>query len=149
MAEMRWTPAMVEERLIEAADILKRLPAPRIQGFYSLWPAIAPSFDDLVGQTPRPMSRAWPAPDAIDRMEASFDWLKWLEPVDRKIVSMRASGERWKNVCWKVGLSRPAAWQHWAAALCVIAMKLNGERVPKHRSRVRAAEMRRRAGVGR
>jgi hypothetical protein len=28
---------------------------------------------------------------------------------------------------WKVGLSRPAAWQHWAAALCVIAMKLNGE----------------------
>jgi len=28
---------------------------------------------------------------------------------------------------------RPAAWQHWSAALCVIAMKLNGERVPKHR----------------
>jgi hypothetical protein len=87
------------------------------------------SFDDLVGRTPRPMSRAWPARDAIDRMEATFDWRKWLEPVDRKIVTMRASGERWKNVCWKIGLSRPAAWQHWSAALCVIAMRLNGERV--------------------
>jgi hypothetical protein len=50
---------MVEERRVEAADILKRLPAPRMQGFHWLWPAIAPSFDDLVGETPRPMSRAW------------------------------------------------------------------------------------------
>jgi len=36
-----------------------------------------------------------------------------------------------------------------APALCLIAMKLNGERVPQQRSRVRAAEMRRWVGVGR
>jgi hypothetical protein len=66
------------------------------------------------------MSRAWPAPDAIERMEATFDWLKWLDPVDRKIVWMRASGERRKNICWKTEPSRPAPWQQWAAALCVI-----------------------------
>jgi hypothetical protein len=139
MAETRWTPAMVEERLVEAADILKCLPAPRVQGFYSLWPAIAPSFDDLVGQKPSPMKRPWPAPDAIDRMDVTLDWLKWLEPTDLKIVWMRASGERWKTICWKVGLSRPAAWQHWVAALCVIAMKLNGERVPRYRSHMKSA----------
>jgi hypothetical protein len=68
---------------------------------------------------------------------------------DRKIVWLRASGERWKNICWKIGLSRPAAWQRWSAALCAIAMKLNPERVPKHRSRVRDTLMRRQVGVGR
>jgi hypothetical protein len=47
-------------------------------------------------------------------------WLKWLDPVDRKNVWMRASGERWKNICWKTRLSRPAPLQKWAAALCVI-----------------------------
>jgi hypothetical protein len=74
-------------------------------------------------------------------MDVTLGWLKWFEPVDRKIVWMR-----WKNLCWTIGLSRPAAWQHWSAALCIIAMKLNGERLPKHRLRVRAAEMRRRVG---
>jgi hypothetical protein len=44
-------------------------------------------------------------------------------------VWLRVSGERWKNIGWKIGLSGPAAWQHWSAALCVIAMTLNGERV--------------------
>jgi uncharacterized protein DUF6362 len=86
-----------------------------------------------------------PASDAIDRMEETFDWFKWLEPVDTKIVWMRASGERWKTICWQVGLSRPAAWQHWVTALCTIAMKLNGERVPKHRSQIREVAWRRTA----
>jgi hypothetical protein len=46
-----------------------------------------------------------------------------LSPPTRE-VWLRASGERWKNICWKIGLSRPAAWQHWAVALCVIARRV-------------------------
>ena len=144
MAEMRWTPAMVEERLVEAADILKRLPSPRVQGFYSLWPAIAPSFDDLVGQTPRPMSPARPAPDAIDRMEQTLEWFKWLEPPDTKIVWLRASGERWKTVCHEVGLARAAAHEHWVYALCVVAWRLNGRKPPGKGARASVVAMIRR-----
>lgn len=36
-----WTREQVEERLVEAADVLKRLPEPRVQGYFSLWPKIA------------------------------------------------------------------------------------------------------------
>jgi hypothetical protein len=70
-------------------------------------------------------------------MEEALNWFKWLEPSDTKIVWMKASGERWKTICYLVGLSRPAAWQHWAASLCAIALRLNGQRVPKHRSQMR------------
>ena len=38
MAE--WTRDMVEERIAEAAAVLKRLPGPRSQGYFSTWPDI-------------------------------------------------------------------------------------------------------------
>jgi hypothetical protein len=49
---VRWTPSLVEERLAEAAFVLKRLPEPRRQGYFSVWPEILHSFADKVGQEP-------------------------------------------------------------------------------------------------
>ena len=135
MTEMRWTPTMVEERLVEAAEVLKRLPSPRVPGFYSLWPAIAPSFDDLVGQTPRPTARPWPAPDAINRMEQTLDWFKWLEPDDAKLIWARAERSPWKMICWRFGIGRATAHRRWQYGLCLIAWRLNGRRPPSNRSR--------------
>ena len=44
-----WTSEMVEERLIEAVSVLRRLPAPRKQGYFSTWPTMFVEFGDLVG----------------------------------------------------------------------------------------------------
>ena len=52
---MNWTPSLVEERLAEAASVLKRLPEPRRQGYFSVWPEVIHSFADKVGQEPKPM----------------------------------------------------------------------------------------------
>ena len=104
-----WTPEMVEERLIEAAAVLKRLPAQRGQGYFSTWPQMFVEFSDLVGQTPEPMRLPPPSAAAIDRMEQALQWFAWLEPVDSKIAWLRAGGMRWKDVCWRVGLARAAA----------------------------------------
>lgn len=135
MADTRWTPSVIEERFVEAADVMKRLPDVCVPGYFNTWPKVLREFADLVGQeTPR-LRRPPPAPDAISRMEETLDWLKWLEPIDRKIVWLRASGERWKTVCWEVGLQRAAAHEHWLYALCVITWRLNGRRVPGKRSR--------------
>jgi uncharacterized protein DUF6362 len=135
MAEIRWTPSMIEERFVDAADVMKRLPDVRVPGYYNTWPKIIREFSDLVGQPPARLRRPPPSPDAISRMEETLGWLAWLEPIDAKIVWLRASGERWKTVCWKVGLARSAAHQHWLYALCVVALRLNGGRVPRKRSR--------------
>lgn len=55
----------------------------------------------------------WPS-----RMEIILNWASWLEPVDAKIVWLRASGTRWKEICWDVGLARVAAHEHCLYALC-------------------------------
>jgi len=135
---------MIEERLVEAADVLKRLPEVRVQGYYSLWPAMFRSFADLVGQEPPRLRRPCPAPDAITRMEETLGWTVGLEPLDAKIVWLRASGERWKTICWQVGLARAAAHEHWLYALCAIAWKLNGRDMAGGLSRRRLIDQTRR-----
>ena len=79
------------------------------------------------------MRRPWPQPAAITRMEETLSWTIGLDPVDAKIVWLRAGGDRWKTICWKVGLARAAANEHWLYALCVIAWRLNGK---QHRRNV-------------
>jgi len=135
MADGQWTPLMVEERLAEAADVLKRLPPVKVQGYYSLWPRYIYEFADLVGQEPPQLRLPPPSAASITRMDEAMEWLKWLEADDVRIVWMRASGKRWKAVCRAVGLARAAAHEHWLYALCVIAWRLNGRGLPGNRSK--------------
>lgn len=141
MSEVKWTPSLVEDRLIEAADVMKRLPNVRVPGHFNTWPAMMAEFSDLVGREPERLRRGPPAPDAISRMEEALQWLRWLEPTERKIVWLRVRGERWKDICWRVGLARTAANQRWLYALSVIAFKLNGQQLPTRRSRQHAIEL--------
>lgn len=135
MADTRWTPSLIEERFVEAADVMKRLPEVRVPGYFNTWPKVLREFSDLVGQEPPRLRRPPPAPDAISRMEEALEWLRWLETTDARIVWLRANGDRWKTVSWKVGLQRAAAHEHWLYALCVIAWRLNGWRNPARHSR--------------
>ena len=135
MADGQWTPLMIEERLEEAVSVLKRMPPVKVPGFYTLWPRYIYEFADLVGQEPREMPLPPPSAASITRMDEVMEWLKWLEPDDVRIVWLRAAGKRWKTVCWTVGLARAAAHEHWLYALCVIAWRLNGHRIPQHASK--------------
>jgi hypothetical protein len=140
MADATWTPSMIEERFVEAADVMKRLPDVRVPGYYNIWPKILCEFADLVGQEPLRLRRPPPAPDAISRMEETLEWMQWLETMDAKIVWLRANGERWKAICYRVGLARAAANEHWRYALCRIAWRLNGWRRAQPRSKRRLIE---------
>ena len=135
MTEIDWTPDAVEARLDEAADVMRRLPAVRMQGYFSTWPTIVPEFSDLVGQEPMPLRRSPPAPSAITRMDETLGWLRWLEPDDAKLVWMRAEGKPWKAVCWRFGLARSTANRRHEYALNLIAWRLRKRPVPKAWSR--------------
>ena len=135
-----WTPKLVEARLSEAAFVLKRLPEPRLSGYFSTWPEVVQSFADKVGQEPKPM-RVLPSPAAISRMEETLGWTVGLDPIDGRIVWLRAHGERWKTICWTVGLQRTAAHEHWLYALCVIAFRLNGRRLNRSYSKRQVIEL--------
>ena len=47
-----WTPSIVEARLADAAWVLKRMPEPRMSGYFSTWPEFVHSFADKVDQEP-------------------------------------------------------------------------------------------------
>ncbi len=129
-----WTPGRVEERLREAADVLKRLPEERVQGYFNVWPDIVQSFADMVGQTPEPMRLPPPSPAAISRMEETITWVQLLAPEDARLVWARAEGARWKEICWRFGIARATAHRRWQYGLSVMALKLNGQRVQTNRS---------------
>ena len=116
-----WTPTLVAERLAEAADVLDRLPEPRLRGFYSLLPLLpdAPAGD---GARTRP---AAPAPEAIDRMDEAIGWLCSLDAEERRLVWLRAEGLPWKRITYRFGIGRTTAWQRWTIALLKIATRLN------------------------
>lgn len=135
-----WTPKLVEDRLFEAADVLKRLPDIRVRGYYTLWPKIVPEFSDLVGQQPTALRRPTLSPEAVSKMEQTMTWLTWLEPQDAKLVWARADGARWKLICWRFGISRATAHRRLEYALSLIAWRLNGRQVPSKRSRQHLVE---------
>jgi hypothetical protein len=140
----KWTVEMVEERLAEAASVMRRLPPVRMPGYFNTWPKMLVEFADQVGREPEPMRLPPPSPSAITRMEEALGWLRWVDPIDAKIVWLRSNGDRWKTICWKVGLGRTAANQHWLYALSVLAWRLNGTQLHR-RSRRHVIEVTRAA----
>jgi hypothetical protein len=131
----RYTPTIVIERLEDAANVLRRLPPVKVQGYFSVWPTIKPEFSDLVGRMPAPMKRPPPSAKAISNMEEALDWTIGLDPLDAKTVWLRAGRKRWKEICRTVGLEREAAQNHWLYAIYTITWRLNGKVISKNLSR--------------
>lgn len=141
MSNDQWTAPLVEERLAEAAGVLKRLPEEKVQGYFSAWPDVVHNIHESFGWHDPVLRRPWPSPGSIDRMDETMQWLQWLEPDVARICWFRAAGERWKIICTRVGLQRTAVHQRYLFGHCVIAWKLNGRRLPRNCSRRKVIEM--------
>lgn len=141
MSNDRWTAPLVEERLAEAAGVLKRLPEEKVQGYFSAWPDVVHNIHESFGWHDPVLRRPWPSPGSIDRMDETMQWLQWLEPDVARICWFRAAGERWKTICIRVGLQRTAVHQRYLFGHCVIAWRLNGRRLPRNCSRRKVIEM--------
>lgn len=138
-----WTRDMVEDRVAEAAAVLRHMPAPRVAGYFSTWPEVARSFGDLVGQEPVAL-KPRPSPAAITRMEEAITWNRFLERDDAALMWARADGMQWKPICHRFGIARATAHRRWEYALSVIAWRLNGR--PENRKRSRSFIVSRVAG---
>jgi len=124
----RWTVAMVEERLQEAACTLRRLPPVKICGYFSAWPQILHDADDKRDWETDVIHRGPPSPQAISRMEETLEWFCWLKPDESHLIWMRANNTSWKTICWQMGCARNTAWRHWVYALAKIASRLYAEK---------------------
>jgi hypothetical protein len=130
-----WTPSLVEDRLEEAADVLKRLPEQKVQGYFNVWPDMVQSFADKVGQMPVPMRRPPPSAASISRMDETMMWVGYLDVEDARLVWARAEKAPWKEICWGFGIARATAFRRWQYGIAVITLRLNGRRVATKRSK--------------
>lgn len=129
-----WTTAMVQDRLENAADVFRQLPAVKPTGYFNAWPEYFHTFADQVGQEPR-MRRPRPSPRQITHAEEAMLWLRWLEKDDARLAWLRANGKPWKPICWELGVSRTAANKRWEYGIALITWRLNGRVPPTKRSR--------------
>ena len=126
-----WTPHLVEACLAEAADTLGRLPDMQLCGHTTHWPDTQRPPHDLDYPLQGRVRGGPPSATAIDRMDATLDWLHWLEPDDRRLVWDRACGVPWKILAHRHGMTRTTAWRHWVAALLTISQHLSDSRKNK------------------
>ena len=124
MTMAEWTRDMVEERIAEAAAVLRKLPGPRVSGYFNAWPEIQRSAKEIAAMEPEPM-RVLPSTSAITRLERTFDWMLWISVEERKLIWLRAARVPWKAITWEFGCDRTTAWRRWTLALTKIASRLN------------------------
>ena len=132
-----WTTDLVEQRLREAAETLRRLPAVRGRGFFSVWPQILHEADD---RRDWEMGRYRPGPPsarAITRMEETLLWFRWLTPDESRLIWLRAGNVPWKRIAWRMGCDRTTAWRLFGRAIVKIAAQLNAGRVRHDEGQVR------------
>ncbi|MGQ0665167.1 MAG: DUF6362 family protein [Pseudomonadota bacterium] len=114
----------------ERADMLRRLPAVKVQGYFRTWPPVIRDFWEAFGWHEVRVRLGPPQAAANDRMDEALIWLSWLEPDDARLVWLRACAVYWKLITWRLGVGRTTAWRHWVAALGTVASRLDGAKTP-------------------
>jgi hypothetical protein len=119
-----WTVDVVAARFAEAAQTAERLPPVGVRGYFNTWPALLRepwaryAAEDGLSHLP-------PEPSAIDRLEETLRWVRWLSEPQRHLVWMRARDCPWRAICQRFGCDRTTAWRRWQHALGLVAGHLN------------------------
>ena len=116
----------IEERFEEAVHTLRRLRVSHTHpmAYFNTWPDIVYTEWEVMMQDKLPLRLGPPSPQAISRMEETFDWLYWLEIEERHLIWWRAKGIYWKLICRNLGCSRTTAWRRWITAIYKIHYQL-------------------------
>jgi len=137
MTDTRWTAEAVAEHFEEAMRTLRKLPPVKVPGYFTTWPQIVRTRQEIAAMEPVPM-RVWPSAAAITRLEQTTDWILWVDEDERRLVWSRAARVPWKLICVELGCDRTTAWRRWQLALTKIASRLNAEATASSR-RARAS----------
>lgn len=111
---MEMTINEIKESVAFAANIMRRLPAVKVQGYLCAWPKFCYDADDFPSQ-----SNIWmtPLPQEIETMEEILEWLKCISIDKRRIVWLRACGMGWKKICSRMNKPRSTLARDYHYAL--------------------------------
>jgi hypothetical protein len=120
-----WTETVIEERINEAVDTLRRVPAPTMRRHLTSWPDYIHEAREAYGYSGFRPPRAAAAPDAITRLDETLGWLRWLPRDAQHILWSRASGLSWRKIARFAGKAPNTCRAWYLAALHYIANRLN------------------------
>lgn len=118
--------AEVDERIDQAVATIKRMPKPKVQGYFNVWPEIVREAVESYGYGEEHIRFGPPSPQHISEMdEVTMVWLLWLEREEVHLVWLRAEGVRWKRLSLELGWSVRKLQGDRRIALMKIVHRLN------------------------
>ena len=112
----------IKENLIFAANIMRRLPAVKAQGYHCTWPKFCTDADDFCNE-----GEVWlmPLPQEITAMENILSWLEYTSFENRRIIWLRSCGMGWKRISDRTHRSRSGLIRIYNSGLKEICETLN------------------------
>jgi hypothetical protein len=100
MVKTNWNLENTKQRLVEAADALRRLSMHGIKpsGLRSQWPDVIHRVEEAYGWTVGRVRPPRPSPAEITRMDEAIEWLLWLDADQRKVVWARSMRLSWRRI---------------------------------------------------
>jgi hypothetical protein len=146
LAPAQWCGSWVQQRLIEAYAIERRLPHKRPSKISNVWPAMQVEFSDIVGRADdarEEILQLWEycyasvSAQEISRMEVAQDWLRIIlapYPQERLCLSAWAATIAYRRSLRRLMLqrrwSRSTFYRHVTAGAHVIALELKRQGCP-------------------
>jgi hypothetical protein len=116
-----------EAALEEAVDTLRRLPPAFVRPRLTRWPTLIRESHEAYGWTPSRPRLGPPAPDAIDRLDATLLALRAVALDDQRLLWSRANGFSWRRIAFLVGAAPNTCRSRWLAALARFASATRGD----------------------
>ena len=121
---MKITIDEIKENLRFAAEVMKRMPAVKVQGYFCTWPKFYGLDEDMLDT-----SEVWlpPLPNEIQIMEEILEWLKYTSLENRRIAWLKACGMGWKQMEKRYHSSRSTLSRQYRTALKDIKENLEND----------------------
>ena len=110
--KQHWNKKIVVAYLEDAADIHRRLPRVKVDGYYNLWPeTMRDEWTKLYDAVNGTNQLGAPNAREVSYHEEIMEWLRWVQPDQQQLVWMRANRIPWKILIDQFGASKATLWR--------------------------------------
>ena len=104
----------IKANLEFAAEVMKRMPKVKVQGYICTWPKFCEEGNECEFS-----DHFWlePLPAEIAEMEKILEWLKFTTLEKRRVVWLRACGMGWKRLSYRYKKSRSTLCREYISGL--------------------------------
>lgn len=122
-----WTDEMVFAYVQKAADICRKLPRPKPQGYFNTWPLVLYDLMEILQAdiNPARANRTYATPREVTFHDYVCTWFNWCNADEIRVIWRRAEGRPWKVIEHELKISESTGRRRQSYGLMKIVAKLN------------------------